>query len=89
MEEAATDEAATVLDRIARIRELDRVKAPAGMLLDELRTLVGEAEAWVRLEGDGRARRAVEQLGSSLASAELPIRTSAAELHGHGDRTAR
>ena len=32
------------------------------MLLDELRALVREAEAWARLEGDERARSAVTRL---------------------------
>jgi len=61
------EEAANVLDRLARIRELDRADAPAGVLLDELRKLVGEAEAWARLEGDSRARAAIAKLESSLA----------------------
>ena len=50
------DEAERVLERLERIRELNDGGAPAGVLLDELRELVGEAEEWARVEGDARAR---------------------------------
>jgi hypothetical protein len=56
------DEAANVLSRLERIEALDRDRAPAGLLLEELRELVREAEAWVRTEGDGRARQASGKL---------------------------
>lgn len=55
-----------VLERLERIDELRRsttaVGEAGGLLLDELRALVGEAEAWARAEGDGRARAAAEKL---------------------------
>jgi hypothetical protein len=51
-----------VLKRLARIEALDRSAAGAPALLEELRQLVGEAEEWARLEGDRRAREAVEKL---------------------------
>jgi hypothetical protein len=51
-----------VLKRLARIEALDRRAVGAPALLEELRQLVGEAEAWARLEGDRRAREAVEKL---------------------------
>jgi hypothetical protein len=51
-----------VLERLARIDALDRGRASAPALLEELRELVGEAGAWARLEGDRRAREAVEKL---------------------------
>ena len=44
--------------------------APAGVLLDELRQLVAEAEAWARAEGDARARAAAAALGERLSQAE-------------------
>ena len=50
------------LKRLARIDALDTRSAGAPALLEELRQLVGEAEAWARLEGDRRAREAVEKL---------------------------
>jgi hypothetical protein len=55
-----------LLERLERIDELRRSSTPAaetgGALLGELRALVGDAEAWARAEGDGRARAAVEKL---------------------------
>jgi hypothetical protein len=66
IEVAVGEEAARVLGRLDRIRALDHNGAPAGALLDELRELVAEAEAWARLEGDERARSAVAGLESSL-----------------------
>jgi hypothetical protein len=56
------DEATRVLERLQRIDELDRETTPPRRLLGELRELVREAEAWARLEGDERARSAVEKL---------------------------
>jgi hypothetical protein len=64
------DEAERVLDRLKRIRELDEREAPAGTLLDELRHLVVEAEAWARVEGDARARSAAAELVAELARVE-------------------
>jgi hypothetical protein len=61
------DEAAKVLERLERIRELKRDRAPAEQLLDELRALVAEADAWARAEGDERARAAAAGLGESMA----------------------
>jgi hypothetical protein len=61
------DEARAVLARLDRIEALDREGAPPGVLLEELRGLVQEAEAWVKLEGDKRAQRAVERCDASLA----------------------
>jgi hypothetical protein len=57
------DEAERVIERLARIDALHGAPpgSPGG-LLDELRALVGEAEAWARLEGDVRARSAVAKL---------------------------
>ena len=56
-----------VLARLDRIEELEREGAPPGVLLEELRGLVQAAEAWAKLEGDERARRAVERCDSALA----------------------
>ena len=55
------DETDAVLRRIQRIERIRATAAPAAVL-DELRQLVPEAEAWVRAEGDARARAAVEKL---------------------------
>jgi hypothetical protein len=61
------DEARAVIERLERIEALDREGAPAGALLDELRELLIEAEAWVRAERPGtRAEAAVERCRSAL-----------------------
>jgi Tfp pilus assembly protein PilN len=64
------DEAAKVLERLERIEALGQERAPTSQLLDELRALVGEAEAWARLEGDERARDAVTRLRAAGSTAE-------------------
>ena len=55
-----------MLARLDRIEALEREGAPPGALLEELRGLVQAAETWARLEGDERARRAVERCGAGL-----------------------
>ena len=55
------DDADRVLQRLARIEALP-ASAPPAALLDELRRLVPEAEAWARAEGDRRAHAAVQKL---------------------------
>jgi hypothetical protein len=56
------EEADRVLERLARIERLERGQAAPAVLLDELRALVREAEAWARTEGDDRATVAVSKL---------------------------
>jgi hypothetical protein len=60
-----------VLRRLERIEALDRGRDGTQALLDELRQLVGEAEAWARLEGDQRAQAAVDKL-RAVGSTEAP-----------------
>ena len=64
-----------VLDRLRRIESLERESAPAGALLDEVRALLAEAEAWVRSEGHGNARAgaAVEALRDALGGGEATV----------------
>jgi hypothetical protein len=62
------DEARAVLARLDRIEALEREGAPPGVLLEELRGLVQEAEAWTRTEGGERAKEAVERCASALAT---------------------
>ena len=64
------DEAAKVLERLERIDALDRERVPAERLLGELRELVREAEAWARVEGDGRASAAAVQLTRTVVRRE-------------------
>ena len=55
------DETDAVLRRLRRI-ELLRGAAQPAAVLDELRLLVPEAEAWARAEGDARAQAAAQKL---------------------------
>jgi hypothetical protein len=66
------DEARAVLARLERIEALDRRGTPAGVLLEEVRALLGEAEAWVRAEAAGgdQAQDAIERCRAALAGAE-------------------
>ncbi len=62
------DEARAVLARLDRIEALEREGAPPGVLLEELRGLVQEAEEWARTEGGDRARNAVERCAAALGA---------------------
>ena len=55
-----------MIDRLDRIERLDRSGAPPGVLLEELRALVGEAETWARREDSEAALDAVERCRSAL-----------------------
>ena len=67
------DEARVVLERLERIEALENRGVPACELLDELRALVREAEAWARSEGDERAAGAVERCRDALASTTMAM----------------
>ena len=60
------DEARAVIERLDRIEALEREGAPPGALLEELRGLVRDAEAWGRVEGDERSAAAVERCENAL-----------------------
>ena len=62
------DEARAVLDRLARIDALERAQAEPALVLDELRELVREAEAWARQERDDRALAAAQRLAEHEAA---------------------
>ena len=62
------DEARAVLARLDRIEALEREGAPPGVLLEELRGLVHDAEEWVRMEGGDRASNAVERCAAALGA---------------------
>ena len=66
------DEARRVLERLERIEELDRTTASPGELLDEVRGLLRDAEAWVRVEGGDAADDAVTRLREALARDAMP-----------------
>jgi Tfp pilus assembly protein PilX len=67
------DEARTVLARLERIEALERDGAPGTMLLEEVRSLLREAEEWVRAEpaGTDLARAAVERCREALEDVEI------------------
>jgi hypothetical protein len=65
------DEARTVLERLERIDALQQAGSPPSELLDELRALVREAEAWSRAEGGDAGVDAVGRLRSALARAMI------------------
>ena len=66
------DEARAVLARLERIEALEAGGAPAGVLLDEVRGLLSDAEAWVRTEHGGTelAESALERCREALRDAE-------------------
>jgi hypothetical protein len=66
------DEARAVIARLERIEELDQHGAPAWELLEEVRGLLSDAEAWVRTEaaGTGLAQTALERCRDALHEAE-------------------
>jgi hypothetical protein len=62
------EEARRVLERLARIAELERAQAPPPELLGELRALVHEAEEWLRAEPEhGSADDALASCRAALA----------------------
>jgi hypothetical protein len=61
------DESHAILERLERIEELDRAGAGLRDLVDELRALLAEAEAWSREEGGDAGARAVDELRAALA----------------------
>jgi hypothetical protein len=60
------DESRALLARLERIEALDRAGAAAPVLVDELRALLVEAEAWSQVEGGEEGARAVEELRAAL-----------------------
>jgi hypothetical protein len=63
------EEARAVLARLERIEALDRSGSPAELMVAELRALVVEAEAWVRVEpgATDAAEGALERLRAAVA----------------------
>jgi hypothetical protein len=66
------EEARRVIERLERIETLDRSSASPAELLAELRGLLHDAEAWVRVEGGDAADDAVVRLRDSLARDAVP-----------------
>jgi triphosphoribosyl-dephospho-CoA synthetase len=65
------EEARRVLERLRRIEALERRSAPPDELLAELRTLVREAETWLRAEPEpGAAADALARCSAALETLE-------------------
>ena len=77
--------AAKVLERLRRIEALgdgsEHGSEHGTVLLDELRALVGEAEAWARLEGDARAHDAIGRLRAAEAAVESTTQEEEEEVN--------
>jgi hypothetical protein len=70
----AVEKERAIWERLERIEGLREEDAPAGVLLEEVRALLSEAEEWVR-EEPGAPERAVDALDRSkaaLAAGERP-----------------
>jgi hypothetical protein len=64
----AVEKEREILERLERIDGLRREDAPAGVLLDEVRALLSDAEDWVREEPvPSRAADALERAREALA----------------------
>jgi hypothetical protein len=61
------EEARSVLERFERIESMRRANAGPVELLEELRALLREAEAWSRAEGGDAGSTAVGRLREALA----------------------
>jgi hypothetical protein len=64
-----------ILDRLRKIERLEQEDAPPGVLLEEVRALLVEAEVWVRSEAraNERAVTAVENVRTALARGEESV----------------
>lgn len=66
------EQARRVIERLERIEALDRGSADPSVLLAEVRGLLLDAEAWVRVEGGDAADEAVIRLRNALARDAVP-----------------
>jgi hypothetical protein len=71
----AVEKERAILERLERIDGLRQEDAPAGVLLDEVRALLSEAEEWVREEpsAPARASEALERSRAALAAGESKV----------------
>jgi hypothetical protein len=71
----AVEQARAVLDRLERIEALRSADAPAGVLLDEVRSLLLEAEEWAAADRAGdAAEQALARCREALAAGERSAR---------------
>lgn len=67
----AVEKERAILERLERIDGLREEDAPAGVLLDEVRALLADAEDWVREDQvPSRTAHAVERAREALAAGE-------------------
>jgi hypothetical protein len=66
------EEAAKIIERLERIEAMRREAAGPTELLEELRCLLHDAEAWSRVEGDEASGIAVDRLRSALGREVAP-----------------
>ena len=67
----AVEKERAILERLERIDSLRQEDAPAGVLLEEVRALLFEAEDWVREEDVPEvAAKAIERSKAALAAGE-------------------
>ena len=68
----AVEKERAILERLERIDGLREEDAPAGVLLEEVRALLSDAESWVRQEprAPGRVVDALERSKAALAAGE-------------------
>lgn len=65
------DQARALLGRLERIDALRQADAPAGVLLNEVRSLLSEAEAWVEADRPGApVEAALARCHDALAAGE-------------------
>jgi hypothetical protein len=76
----AVEKERAILERLEKIDGLRRDDAPAGVLLDEVRSLLSDAEEWVREDPvvPRRAAEAIERCSEALAAAESRSETALA-----------
>jgi hypothetical protein len=70
----AVEKERAIMERLDRIDGLRREDAPAGVLLDEVRALLSDAEDWVRDEQvPFRTEAAVERAQEALAAGDTAL----------------
>ncbi len=76
----AVEKERAILERLERIDRLQTEDAPAGVLLEEVRSLLSDAEEWVREEpaASPRAAEAIERSRQALAAGGLRSETALA-----------
>jgi hypothetical protein len=76
----AVEKERAILERLERIDGLRREDAPAGVLLEAVRSLLSDAEEWVREDpaAPPRAAEAIERSREALAAGESRSNTALA-----------